>query len=598
MARSDTIGGMFMENARRYGAGRVCQMERRREGWHEYTWADVETAVREIAMGLIELGVEPQDRIAIMAQTCPQWTWCDFATVSAGAALVTVYPTNTASQMAYIARDSGASMLIVSGATQLAKYREQAGELDGLKYVVVFDSSVTAREDNILSLDELRELGRKGNHDERLERRLDAARPDDLLTLIYTSGTTGDPKGVMLTHGNLMANSEAVASVAPLDESDLALSFLPLSHSLERMAMYTMHRLGVPIAYAEDISHLVQNMQEVRPTVMTAVPRIYEKMYARIVDSVEGGSGFKKAMFEWALGVGRQMTAMKMAGRDMPLLLAAQYKLAYSLVFSKLAGRMGGRLRYFISGGAPLAQELAEFFHAAGILICEGYGLTETSPVITVNTPDNVRFGTVGLPLPNVEVKIADDGEILTRGPHVMKGYYNKPEATAEVLEPDGWFRTGDIGELDADGYLRITDRKKDIIVTAGGKNISPQNIENLLKMEKFVEQVCVIGDRRKFLTALIVPSFEALEEWAAANGVPHKDKAALVRQPEVRALVQKGVDHVNATLARYETIKKFELLGDEFTVDNGMLTPTLKVKRKDVMRRMKDLIDGMYPED
>jgi long-chain acyl-CoA synthetase len=598
MARSDTIGGMFLENARRFGAGRVMQMERKKDGWHQYTWADVETIVRETAMGLIELGLEEGDRVAIMAETSPQWTWVDLATASARGVLVTVYPTNTAGQMAYIAKDSGAKMLVVQGASELAKYREVARELPDVRRVIVIDPLVDGGEDHILTLDRIREFGRSGAHDERLEERLDAVKPSDLLTLIYTSGTTGNPKGVMLTHANLMSNVRAVLSVAPIRDDDLDLAFLPLSHSLERMAMYTMMAAGLTSAFAEDISRLVQNMQEVRPTVMVAVPRIYEKMYGRIVDSVESGSNTKKKIFEWALGVGRQVSALQIAKRPIPIALSLQYKLAYRLVFSKLVERMGGRLRFFISGGAPLAQELAEFFHAAGILICEGYGLTETSPVTNLNTPDHVKFGTVGRALPGVEVRLAGDGEILVRGPNVMTGYYNMPEATAEVMGPDGWFHTGDIGEIDADGFLRITDRKKDIIVTAGGKNVAPQNIENLLKMEKYIEQVCVIGDKRKYLTALVVPSFEQLRDWAAQNGASVDDREALVKAPEVRALIQRAIDNVNTQLARFETIKRFELLPEEFTVENELLTPSLKVRRKQVMHRYRDDIAALYPEE
>ncbi len=601
MGRTDTIGGMFFENARVYGAGRVCQKERRREGWHDYTWADVETIVREMAQGLLALGVEEGARVGIMAATAPQWTWTDLATASVRGVLVTIYPTNTAAQMAYILKDSGASVAVLWSQAELDKFREVSASLPEVKHIVVLrpgDGLETeGLQARVLTLSELRELGRSDQYTVELERRLDVTEPGDLLTLIYTSGTTGNPKGVMLEHGNMLSNVWGTRQLGVVLDTDLALSFLPLSHSLERMAMYTYIRSGVAVAYAEDVSRLVQNLGEIRPTVMVAVPRIYEKMYARIVDSIEAGSPAKKKVFDWALGVGRQVSALKIAKQPLPVGLKLKYKLAYKLVFAKISERLGGRLRFFISGGAPLSKELGEFFHAAGVLICEGYGLTETSPVLTANTPDAVRFGTVGKPLPNVEIRIAPDGEILGRGPNVMRGYYNMPEATAEVLDAEGWFYTGDIGEIDADGFLRITDRKKDIIVTAGGKNVAPQNIENLLKMEKYVEQACVIGDRRRYLSVLVVPSFEALEEWASQNGVSAEDKAALVARPEVRQLVQKAIDNVNAHLARYESIKRFELLGEEFTVDNGMLTPTLKVKRKEVMKTFDALIEGMYAE-
>ncbi len=595
MARSDTIGGMFFENTKRFGKGRVCQLERYKEGWHEHTWADVNTFVREIAKGFIELGVGEGDRVAIMAETCPQWSWIDVATASIRGVIVTIYPTSTAAQMAYILRDSGATVLVASGPAELTKFQEVADSLPQIKHVVVFDTNVDSRGETIHTLDELRARGRPGDHDETLEARLDAVEPDDLLTLIYTAGTTGDPKGVMLTHGNLMSNVNATLQLIPLKDDDVALSFLPLSHTLERMAHYTFLRRPIPIAYAEDISRLVQNMQEIRPTLMVAVPRIYEKIYTRILDSIESGSRFRKDTFEWALNIGRQVSALKLNGRPNPLVLHMQYKIAKKMVFDKLAERMGGRLRFFMSGGAPLAKELAEFFHAVGILICEGYGLTETSPVITTNTPEVLRFGTVGKPIPGAEVRIADDGEILTRGPHVMRGYYNSPEATRVVLDDDGWLRTGDIGEFDADGFLKITDRKKDIIVTASGKNVAPQNIENLLKMENYIEQSCVLGDNRSFLVALLVPSFAALEEWAVEAGLPHDDRQTLVALPETQALFQKAVDHVNGQLARHEAIEKFALLSEEFSVDNDMLTPTMEIKRKEVMRKNEKLIASLY---
>jgi long-chain acyl-CoA synthetase len=597
MARSDTIGGMFFENARRFGAGRICQLERHKDGWFEYTWADVETIVRELAMGLMELGVAAGDRVAIMAETCPQWSWLDVATAAVRGVLVTTYPTNTAGQMAYILQNSGATVLALSGPAELAKYEEVRENLPDVKHIVVFEDKVDVQEEYIHTLEEVRAIGRASDNARALEERLDSVAADDLLTLIYTSGTTGPPKGVMLTHNNLMSNANAILQLFPLKDDDIALSFLPLSHTLERMAHYTLLRRPIPIAYAEDISRLVQNMQEVRPTVMVAVPRIYEKMYDRIMDSVDSGSGFRKGMFDWAIGVGREVSALSLAGRPIPLALGLQHRLADRLVLATLRERMGGRLRFFISGGAPLAQDLAEFFHAAGVLICEGYGLTETSPVLTANTPDVLRFGTVGKPIPGVELRIAADGEILARGPNVMRGYFGDPEGTAEVLEADGWFHTGDIGEFDPDGFLRITDRKKDIIVTAAGKNVSPQNIESLLLMEKFIEQACVIGDRQRYLTALIVPTFDALRDWAAEGGLPHQSREALVREPEVRALFQKSIDRVNGQLARYEAIRNFALLAEEFAVDNGMLTPTMKVKRKEVMQCKKALLDDLYRE-
>ncbi len=572
-------------------------LKHKRDGaWRAIGSDELRAAVEEISMGLRGLGVEKGDRVAILSENRPEWAMADLATLCAGAADATVYPTLTAPQVEYILGDSESKVVFVSNAVQAAKVAEVRDRLPHLRHVVRFDDADVA---GTLSLAELRAKGREALAADpgAVRRRSGEVRPDDLATLIYTSGTTGDPKGVMLTHGNLLHNVLAAEKVFPMVTHEwTALSFLPLCHSFERTAGHNfMLYRGVTIAYAESVERVPENMGEVRPHVMCSVPRLYEKMYARVNEKVAADPPLRQKIFRWAIGVGRERFAHTVARTTPGALLDAKFALADKLVFSKIKARTGGRLALFISGGAPLAREIAEFFGAAGMLVCEGYGLTETSPVITCNYPGRVKPGTVGLPLEHVEVRIAEDGEILTRGPHVMKGYFKKPEATAEAIDEDGWFHTGDIGFVDADGCLVITDRKKDIIVTSGGKNIAPQPIENRLKTNKFLAEVVMIGNKRNFAAALLVPNFEALEAWAKERGVAAAGREDLVRRPEVVAHYQKLVDEMTGDLAQFEKIKKIALLTKEFTQESGELTPTLKVKRRVVEERYKGLIDAMY---
>src|SRR5688500_7912290 len=420
--------------------------------------------------------------------------------------------------------------------------------------------------------------------------------PDDLATIIYTSGTTGSPKGVMLSHDNIHSNVEGTRRVVPI-ENDVALSFLPLSHIFERMGDYWFFATGTTVAYVESFEKVSEAMAEVRPTIALSVPRLYEKMYARVLENALSGGAIKKRIFFWARAVADRWANETLAGRKPGAVLGAQYALAQKLVFSKLKARTGGRLRYFVSGGAPLATEINKFFYAAGLTILEGYGLTETSPVIGVNTPANFRIGTIGKPIDGVEVKIATDGEILTRGPHVMKGYFNKPDATAEAIDAGGWFHTGDIGVIE-DDFIRITDRKKDIIVTAGGKNIAPQPIENMVKTNKYVSQAVMIGDKRKFPILLVVPNFEQLEKWAKRRNLLWADRAQLIGQPLVREKVEREVNSRLEGLARFEQPKKIALLEHDFSIERGELTPTLKVKRRVIDRQYKTLIDSLYADE
>jgi long-chain acyl-CoA synthetase len=556
----------------------------RRDGaWRALSSAELRAAVEETSMGLRALGVGRGDKVAILSENRPEWAIADLATL-------------TPAQVQYILSDSEAKVVFVSTADQAAKVVQVREGLGQLQHVVRFDPDEAP---GTTSLDELRAKGREAlaAEPDAVRRRAAEVTKDDLATLIYTSGTTGDPKGVMLTHGNLVHNVLAAAKVFPaVNQEWTALSFLPLCHSFERTAGYNFNLYaGVTIAYAESVERVPENMQEVRPHVMCSVPRLYEKMYARVNEKVASDPPLRQKIFRWAIGVGREMFAHTVARTRPGVLLRLQFSLADRLVFSKIKQRTGGRLQLFISGGAPLAREIAEFFGAAGMLICEGYGLTETSPVITCNRPGHVKPGTVGLPLEQVEVKIAEDGEILTRGPHVMRGYFKKPEATAEAIDADGFFHTGDIGFVDPDGFLVITDRKKDIIVTSGGKNIAPQPIENRLKTNKFFAEVVMIGNKRNFPAALVVPNFEALEAWAKQSGVAAAGREELVRRKEVVSHYAALVEQLTADLAQFEKIKKIALLTKEFTQESGELTPTLKVKRRVVEARYKAMIDAMY---
>lgn len=555
----------------------------------------VEERVRDAARGLQEIGVQQGDRVAILSENRPEWVIADMACLTSAITNVAVYTTLPAHQIEYILQDSGAVAIFVSTAAQAAKIAEIRASLPKLVTVISFDE---ISENVDFTLRELERRGHSASTDEwkkHYKERALSVKPDDLATLLYTSGTTGDPKGVMLTHDNIYSNVAAAKTLVEFTGHDTALSFLPLSHIFERMAgYYLMWATGTSIAYAEAIETVAANLIEVRPTLIAANPRLYEKVYARVLESARSGGGIKFKIFLWARSVAERWADIVLAGGTPSGLLAAQYRLADKLVYGKIKERTGGRFRYSVSGGAPLAPEINKFFFAIGFVILEGYGLTETSPVISVNTPDAFRIGTVGKPIAGVEVAIAPDGEILTRGPHVMKGYFNKPEATAEAIDADGWFHTGDIGVL-KDGFLSITDRKKDIIVTAGGKNIAPQPLELRIGQNKYVSQTVLIGDKRRFPAAIIVPDFEQLEKWAKFKNISYTNPAQLITLPEVKAKMDREVLEPLADLAQYERPKKVLLIEHEFSIDNGMLTPSLKVKRRAVDEHYKAEIDAMY---
>jgi len=592
-----TVARIFFDAMARHHKADAL-MYKQEGAWKTISHDVILTRVRRIALGLQALGIQPGSRVGLLSENRPEWLMCDYAVLTAAMADVPVYPTLPAEQIPFILNDSGAVAMFVSTPAQAAKIGAVRDQMPAVKHVISFTSPCP--EGANMTLAELEQLGAKADGPEAERRWKESAlaiTPDDLATLIYTSGTTGEPKGVMLTHDNIWSNCQACLETVPVSGEDLALSFLPLSHIFERQGDYFLFYCGASIAYAESIDTVPINMAEVRPTMMMSVPRLYEKIYARILENALAGGGLKKRIFFWAKAVADRWATEKLAGREPGGLLAAQYGIAQTLVFSKLAQRVGGRLRFFCSGGAPLAPEINKFFYAAGLVILEGYGLTETSPVISVNTFKDFRIGSVGKVIPGVEVMIAEDGEILTRGPHVMQGYYNKPEATKEVIDADGWFHTGDIGVLE-DDFLRITDRKKDIIVTAGGKNIAPQPIENRLRTNKYVSQVVMIGDTRKFPIVIVVPNWDQLEKWAARKNIVWASRAQLLAMPTIQAKMHRELleeQLAGAGLASFETPKKVVLLEHDFTIEGGELTPKLSIKRRVIDKKYKAAIERAY---
>jgi long-chain acyl-CoA synthetase len=572
--------------------------------WRSITFRTWEETVRSLAAGLAPW-VRPGDRVAVLSENRPEWTYADLATLCLGGVVAPIYPTDPPKDIAYVLKDSGAATLFVSDATQLAKIEtlRRDGAVPGLERVIVFDP-VEAAGEHVLPFEKVLELGRKA--DPRVvDERVSALDPAGLVTLVYTSGTTGERKGVMLTHENIVGNVDNTVRAIGAEQfhDAVMLSFLPLSHMLERMAgYYSGLRVGAITVYAESIEKLPENLVEARPTILISVPRVYEKVYGRIQASA--ASPLKRTILRWATAVGVEHAMATNQGRAPSTWLAIRYRLADRLVFSKFRERLGGRLRIVVTGGAPLSKDIAIFLRAAGLLVIEGYGLTETSPVLTLSGPERMRFGSVGRPIFGVELKIAaepgydrpGEGEILARGSNVMLGYYHKDKETAEVMEPGGWFHTGDVGYFDPDGYLYITDRKKELLKTSGGKYVAPAPIEGRLNLHPLIEQSCVIGNRRKYCVVLLVPKFEAL---AARLGRPlPADRTKLGEDPEVRALFQEAIDRANRDLGSWEQMKHFALLPQELSQATGELTPTQKMKRRVIDEKYQALIDTLYPED
>jgi len=562
------------------------------EEWRAISHTEFAGMVHALATTLRAWGIGRGDRLAILSENRVEWAAADYATLCIGAYDVPVYPTLPGNQIHYLLENSGARAIFVSSQEQLDKIRSIRGELPALERVVVFDE-LELRDGEVSMRDALEQGRAEAGDFDAFAREARKAEPDDVATVLYTSGTTGAPKGVMLTHNNIYSNTRAVDGFLDVGPQDSALSLLPLSHIFERMVSYFFFSGGVSIAFAESIEKVPDNLVEIRPTLVASVPRLYEKIYAR----VQAAEGVRGKLVGWATRVGREWADAKLAGRQPPLGVRLQYVLADRLVFSKLRERTGGRLRFFISGGAPLSPEIGKFFYAAGVRILEGYGLTETSPVTNVNRPDRFEYGTVGPPVPGTEIAIAEDGEILVRGPQVMKGYYELPDPTAKAIDEEGWFHTGDIGEITEKGFLRITDRKKDLIVTAGGKNVAPQPIENTLKNNRFVLEAVIIGDRRPYTIVLVVPNLDAVQAWASQNGVAGGD-GGILDDPRVQGKLHDEIMHVFDGLARYETPKKIGLLRREFTIEDGELTPSLKVKRRVVEKRYAELIERIYSSE
>ncbi|HSN86420.1 MAG TPA: long-chain fatty acid--CoA ligase [Thermoanaerobaculia bacterium] len=574
-------------------------MSGRRNGqWYTLTWSEAGRRVRAVGCGLLSLGLAKGDRAAILATSSPDWVIADLGILAAGGATSTIYTSNTAEESAYILENSGARICFVENETQAAKVREVRDRVPGVLKLVLMNGAAAAGDDWTISMADLEKRGAEWDaaNPGACERSVDSLRPTDLATLIYTSGTTGSPKGVMLTHDNWLFEADSIADLGVLGADDKQLLFLPLAHSFAKVLEVAFIRTGTATAIDGVIEDIAANLAVVRPTVMAGVPRVYEKLYNRIISGAREGGGAKYKIFQWAFGVGAQVSKLRQQGKEPGGLLAVKHRLADKLVFSKIKARLGGRLRFLISGGAPLSRAIAEFFHSADILILEAYGLTETSAGSTGNRLERYKFGTVGKPLKGVEVKIDEDGEILIRGRNIMQGYYNLPEATAEALDADRWLHTGDVGQIDADGYITITDRKKDIIVTAGGKNIAPQNVENMLKAScPYVSQVVMLGDKRPFCVALITVNEEATAKWAKENGIASGSYGDLVSRPEVRKLIGDAVEAVNAKLASYERIKDFALLDHDFSQETGEMTPKMSIKRKVVENRHREVLEGFY---
>lgn len=565
--------------------------------WVKTTYAEAGQIVENLAFGLASLGVKSSDKVAILSGNQSKWALSDYAITGLGAATVTVYPTLISSQIKYIVENSDTKLIFVEDEEQTAKVMEFIDDLTELNTVVVMNDQ-TSDDKRLIGFSDLIKTGSdfKSTAGFTFKERALAVKPDDLLTLIYTSGTTGDPKGVMLSHKNLVSNIVNGRKAIKIDHTDIFLSFLPLSHSFERMVgHFTAFSANSKVYFAESIDTVAENMREVHPSVVVAVPRFFEKVHAKVIDKVSNDPAIRQKIFHWALGVGRKSAQYLTRGSKPTGFLGMKFGIADKLVFSKLKERVGGNLRFFVSGGAPLSKEIGEFFASANIPILEGYGLTETSPVITCNRTELYKFGTVGCTIDGVEVKIAEDGEILCKGDNIMLGYYKNPEATTETIDNDGWFHTGDVGHMDDENYLVITDRIKNLIVTSGGKNIAPAQLENALVMSKYIEQCLAIGDRRKFVSALIVPAQENLTAWAETQGLPSDDYKVLLAHPQVTALFEAEVEKTMEGFARYEKIKKFALLSELWTISGGEITPSLKVKRKVVLEKNADQVEGIY---
>ena len=590
-----TLAELFLLSADKFD--RSDALNYKRDGaWRPISSNEVVERAENIALGLYSIGLRKGDRAAILAANSPEWTLSDAGCQFAGVVDVPIYTTLAPDAVAYIINDSGTRVFFLQNKETYDRIEQILSNCKSIETLVFYDiEGVTA--ENAISLAELEAKGKQldSERPELISELVNASVPGDIATLIYTSGTTGEPKGVMLSHSNLISNVIDAAEKYEFEGRDISLSVLPLSHVFERTGMYVYIMYGMAVHYAESIEKVPDNLQEVKPTIFIGVPRIFEKVYERARMKAARSSQIRERIFDWAIEVAKEYARLTEKGEPIPVALTAKHNLADTFVYSKLRQFFGGNLRFCITGGAALSDEIYLIFTGAGIHIMQGYGLTETSPVISSNNPTNIRVGTVGKPIRNVEVRIAADGEIETRGPGVMLGYYHKEEATREAFTDDGWFRTGDIGDLDADGYLTITDRKKELFKTSGGKYIAPSHIEQMIKSSRFVNQVVLVGNERKFPAALIVPNFEMLESYAELKGLEIKTPAEFCKHERIRNLFERQIAQHTTALAQYETVKRFVLIENELTVESGELTPTLKVKRRVVDQNYKALIDKMY---
>ncbi|RJP68062.1 MAG: long-chain fatty acid--CoA ligase [Candidatus Abyssobacteria bacterium SURF_17] len=594
--KSETIAKLFQERVRLSG-DRLALKTKVDGRWSEITWNDYTEKVRCFALGLTSLGLQPGDVVSILGNNLPEWLYADIATMSLGAVTVPIYQTNTAEQVKYILDDSGAKFAVVQNKLQLDKVLANLGDLPALKGIIVIEMQNVERGDVVISFEDVLALGReyaRGNS-AVFEERMEAVTPDTLATIIYTSGTTGPPKGTMLTHANLIAHARGQSQLFAQREDDITVSFLPLAHVGERMLGH-INRIytGNAAALAESIEKLLENLQEIKPTYWGSVPRPYEKIYTRILSQVESSPPLRKALFKWALNVGMQANPYREKKKPLPLWLKLRYQLADALVYKKIRALFGGRCRFFVVGAAPISFEIERFFQALSINMLPLYGMTEATGIITTNTETHLKMGTVGKALPGVELKLAEDGELLARGSSTCIGYFKKPQDT-EALLADGWLHTGDIATIDDEGFVKIVDRKKDILVTSGGKNVAPQNIENLFKASPYISQVMVYGDRKNYLTALFTLNEAEITTYAREKGIEQRDFAELTRHPEIVNLVQSIVDEKNQHLARFETIKKFVILPHDLSQAANEITPTMKVKRKVVTGKYGHLLDRLY---
>ncbi|HEY5951352.1 MAG TPA: long-chain fatty acid--CoA ligase [Kofleriaceae bacterium] len=587
------LAQMIRASARKHAA-KTAMRYKVGGSWRSITYAELDDRIRAVAKALLERGIRPGDKVGIFSPNRPEWAIADFAILSVGAISVAIYATETAEGAAYLVRDAEMRLVFVDGQAHYDKMKPLVGGQAQLDTIVVFDDEVVIDGASSVRFRDFIAHGRGSGKDAELDACLDRANADDLATLIYTSGTTGVPKGAMLTHANFFHQFAAVDERFVVGPSDRSLCFLPLSHAYERCWSFYVFRCGAENNYVSHPKAVLEYLSEVKPTVMVSVPLLYEKIYAGAYARLEHASAGKRRLFEWAMAIGKRYHEDKRAKRAIGPVLAIEYAVADRLVLAKIRDLLGGPKNFLSAGGAPLSQAVEEFFFAAGLLLCQGYGLTETAPMISCNAPGAFRFGTVGKPVRDVEVRIGDDGEILVRGPNVMKGYYKKPEETRRVFV-DGWLKTGDVGELDADGFLRVTDRIKDLIITDSGENVAPQHIETVFKVDPYIEYLVALGDKRKFLTALVVPQFNELEAYARAHAIAFSSRGELVHRPEIVDFYRARIEKLSAALAPYERIKEFTLLDHELTQDAGELTPTQKIKRKALVSKYAGLIDEMY---